>query len=108
MPEQSTWTLLTNHGAALVHVAEHPDATIREVADAIGVQERAAARILSQLRDAGYLTAQRIGRRNVYQLDLSVPLRHDAGGEFRAADLLNGLVGHERWGAGAGRREGAA
>jgi DNA-binding transcriptional ArsR family regulator len=101
MPNDSTWTLLTNHGAALLYVAEHPDATIRAVADAIGVQERAAARILSQLREAGYLTAQRVGRRNVYQLHLSVPLRHDAG-----ADLLRGLVDAERWPA--KRREGAA
>lgn len=108
MPDRDTWTLLTNHGAALLYVAEHPDATIREVADAVGVQERAAARILSQLRDAGYLTAERVGRRNTYQLDLSLPLRHDAGSAFRVADLLDGLIDTERWLPTRRSRDGAA
>lgn len=97
MTDQGTWTLLTNHGAALLYVAEHPEATIREVADAIGVQERAGARILTQLRHAGFIRAQRVGRRNVYELDLSLPLRHEAGQTFSAGDLLAGLVDVDRW-----------
>ena len=95
--DDTRWTLITHHGAALIYVAEHPDATIREVSDAIGVQERAGARILRQLRDAGYLTAQRVGRRNTYELDISLPLRHQVGRGLSAADLLGGLVDTERW-----------
>ena len=86
------WTLLTNHGAALVYVAGHPDATIREISAAIGVQERAAARILRDLRAGGYLIATRVGRRNTYQLQERLPLRHVVGRGHRVMDLLSGLV----------------
>src|SRR4051794_39649419 len=68
---RTRWTFMTNHAAALLHVAEHPDSTIREVAASVGVTERAAARILKDLRDDGYLEVVRVGRRNAYNVDLS-------------------------------------
>ena len=88
----SRWTLLTNHGAALIHVARKPDATIREVADATAISERAAARILRDLRLGGYLVATRIGRRNAYQLNLAQELRHPVNQGWTIADLLTGVV----------------
>lgn len=86
------WSLITNHGAALLYVAEHPDATVREVADAIGVTERAGARILRDLRDEQYLAAKRIGRRNVYELNPKKSLRHPVSEDLAVGDLLQGLV----------------
>ena len=86
------WTLITNHGAALLYIARHPDAMVREIADAIGVTERAAARILHDLREAGYLKARRIWRLNVYELDPSQQLRHQAGKDHAVGELLTGLV----------------
>ncbi len=88
----SRWTFLTNHGAALIHVARNPDSTIREVADAAGISERAAARILRDLRVGGYLVATRIGRRNAYHLDLERELRHPVNQGWTVADLLGGIV----------------
>ena len=95
-PPSSRWTLITNHGAALLYVAEHPDATVREVADAIEVTERAGARLLRDLREDGYLAARRIGRRNVYELNPNKSLRHPVVVEMSVADLLQGLVGEVR------------
>ena len=90
--EEGRWTLLTNHGAALIHVARNPDSTIREVADATGISERAAARILRDLRLGGYLVATRIGRRNAYHINLNQELRHPVNQGWTLADLLGGIV----------------
>jgi hypothetical protein len=86
------WALLTNHGAVLLYIAEHPDATVRQVGDGVGITERAAARILRDLREARYLHATRVGRRNSYEIDRSQPLRHRATGNARVSDLLSGLL----------------
>jgi hypothetical protein len=88
----AAWALLTNHGAVLLYVAEHPDATVRQVGDGVGITERAAARILRDLREASYLHATRIGRRNSYVIDRSQPLRHRAAASARVSDLLSGLL----------------
>jgi len=85
-----SWTLLTNHGAALVYVAEHPDARITDVAGAIGVTERYAAQVLSDLRAVGYIHAERVGRRNVYRLDPGQPMRRRD--DKHVSDLLAGLA----------------
>jgi hypothetical protein len=70
------WTFLTNHGHVLVCVARNPDIRLAEIADLVGIGERAAHRIVTDLVEAGYLSRTRIGRRNVYSVDLSQPLRH--------------------------------
>jgi DNA-binding IscR family transcriptional regulator len=86
----SSWTLLTNHGAALIYVAEHPEARITDVAGAIGVTERYAAQVLADLRAGGYLHADRVGRRNVYRLDPARPMRRID--TKHVSDLLAGLA----------------
>lgn len=53
-----------------------PTARLRDVAQKVGITERAAQRIVSQLEDAGVLTKERIGRRNSYSIDMDQPLRH--------------------------------
>jgi hypothetical protein len=86
------WALLTNHGASLLYVARHPNATVRQVGDGVGVTERAAARILRDLREEGYLKTTRVGRRNSYEIDASLPMRHSATRHRQVADLLVGLL----------------
>lgn len=70
------FSFLTNHGAVLLCVADDPDVRIREIATTVGITERAAQRIVSDLVDAGYLERIRTGRRNSYTVrrDLSVSL----------------------------------
>lgn len=74
----SSWTLLTAHGRALVEIAADPDIRMRDVAQAIGVTERTAQAIVADLEQAGYITHERVGRRNRYNVDLERPFRHPA------------------------------
>lgn len=72
----SQWTFLTNHAHALVCIARDPGLRLRDVAERVGVTERAAQRIVSDLVESGYLERQRDGRRNSYRVRPDRPLRH--------------------------------
>jgi uncharacterized membrane protein len=87
------WDFLTNHAHVLVCVARDPGIRLRDIADAVGITERAAHRILSELVAGGYVLREREGRRNRYQIVSGLPLRHPLvqGGEV--GDLLEVLVG---------------
>lgn len=70
------WTFLTNHAHVLVCLARDPDLRQRDLSDLIGITERATQVILGDLEASGYVTRERIGRRNHYRLQLDRPLRH--------------------------------
>lgn len=76
-----TWGFLTNHAHVLVQVARDPRSTIREIALAAGITERAVHAVLSDLRQDGIVSATREGRRNVYRIDAET------------------LISRNRWGA---------
>ena len=61
------WTLFTNHAAVFFHLLEHPDATIRRVADELDLAERTVVGVLGDLREGGYLLVRREGRHNLYK-----------------------------------------
>ena len=82
------WTFLTNHGHVLIHVHRNPDARISEIARAVGITERAVQAILHDLAEAGYVTRQRVGRRNSYRLDDDLRLRHPLEADHPVGDLL--------------------
>ena len=92
MSDEPGWTFLTNHGAVLLYVALHPDATIRQVAEGVDITERATARILAQLRADGYVVATRRGRRNSYAISSQLPMRHSAARGLTVKQLLEGLL----------------
>jgi len=74
--ERAPWTFLTNHAHVLLCVTTDPSVRVRDVADRVGITERAAQRILADLASEGYLVRTRVGRRNHYQLLLDQPMRH--------------------------------
>jgi hypothetical protein len=82
------WTFLTNHARVLLKLASDPDARLRDVATATRITERAAQGIVADLERAGYLTRQRVGRRNRYTINPSGTFRHPAEADFRVGDLL--------------------
>lgn len=82
------WTFLTNHAHVLLCVAENPNVRLRDVAEQVGITERAAQRIVSELEEAGYLDRERDGRRNVYRLNTAMPLRHPLDQQHRIGELL--------------------
>ena len=83
-----TWTLLTNHGHVLVFVHRNPDARVRDIADAVGITERATLNILRDLEEGGYLTRVPQGRRTHYVVNEHRPFRHPAEADHRVGDLL--------------------
>ena len=86
-----TWTFLTNHAQVLLCLADAPDIRLREVADRVGITERAAQRILSELVTAGYVKTERIGRRNRYTIDRQHAMRHSAQLGYEIGALLEAL-----------------
>lgn len=72
----SRWTFLTNHGHVLLCIARNPEARLRDVAEAVGITERAAQRIVADLVSEGYLSRERVGRRNQYVVHPELKLRH--------------------------------
>jgi DNA-binding MarR family transcriptional regulator len=80
------WGFLTTQALSLIHVTQHPRSTVREIALAVGVTERAAHAALQDLRDAGIIERQRDGRRNTH----SVNFEHLAA--YRREGTAPGLV----------------
>jgi DNA-binding MarR family transcriptional regulator len=87
------WDFLTNHAHVLVCVARDRGIRVRDIAVAVGITERAAHRIVSELVDAGYAVRERQGRRNRYQVMTKLPLRHPLAEKHEVGDLLQVLVG---------------
>ena len=85
------WTFLTNHAHVLIAIARNPDARLRDVAAQVGITERAAQGIVRDLVEGGYLLRERVGRRNRYELDESLPLRHPLEAEHDVGVLLGPL-----------------
>ena len=82
------WTFLTNHAHVLLAIAREPTARLRDVADAVGITERAAQTIVADLEAAGYLHRERVGRRNQYTINPAGRFRHPAEADHRIGDLL--------------------
>jgi DNA-binding MarR family transcriptional regulator len=85
------WDFLTNHAHVLVCVAHDSGIRLRDIAAAVGITERATHRILSELVDEGYVLRERQGRRNRYQVNHELPLRHPLVQEREVGDLLKVL-----------------
>jgi DNA-binding MarR family transcriptional regulator len=85
------WDFLTNHALVLIHVMDHPRSTLREIADAAGITERAAVSILRALEEDGIVSRQKEGRRNRYWVNVEALLRHRRQGPYSVEELAEGL-----------------
>lgn len=75
--QDHSWTFLTNHAHVLLCLAAaEGDVRVRDIAERVGITERAVQRILSELEDASYIERSREGRRNFYEVRTDLPLRH--------------------------------
>lgn len=83
------WAFLTNHAHVLICLALDPDIRMREVAERVGVTERAVQRIIADLEQDGYVLRSRSGRRNSYSIRSDRPLRHPVEAHRRVADLID-------------------
>ena len=90
--ETKTWTFLTNHAQVLLCLADTPDIRLRDVAERVGITERATQRILADLTEAGYVKTERMGRRNRYTVDRQHAMRHSAQFGYEIGALLEALT----------------
>lgn len=89
--DAKTWTFLTNHAQVLLCLADTPDIRLRDVAERVGITERATQRILADLVETGYVKAERNGRRNRYTVDREHAMRHSAQLGYEIGALLEAL-----------------
>ena len=85
------WTLLTNHGHVLVCIAREPDILLSDIAARVGIRERAAHRIVTDLVEAGYVERAKQGRRNHYTVHADRPMRHPLEQAHSIGELLTTL-----------------
>jgi DNA-binding transcriptional regulator PaaX len=87
------WTFLTNHAHVLVCIAKDPEIRLRDVANAVGITERAVQKIVLELQTAGIILKKRVGRRNQYEIQWSAPLRHPIEAHRTVGDLIALVTG---------------
>lgn len=83
------WRFVTNHTQVLLTIARNPDSRTRDIAEAVGITERAAQRIVADLVEAGFLESVRVGRRNHYTVNRDATMRHPAQANQHIGDLLD-------------------
>jgi DNA-binding IclR family transcriptional regulator len=86
-----TWTFLTNHAHVLVLLHRDPELRLRDLAQMVGITERATQRIVGELVDGGYVTRHRAGRRNTYTVHLDAHLRHPLEAAHTVGELLEAI-----------------
>jgi len=87
-----SFELLTNHGHVLLCVSRDPEMRLREIAECVGITERAAHRIVRELEEGGFLTRHREGRRNHYEVHPDASMRHELEQDARVGKLLTALA----------------
>jgi hypothetical protein len=87
------WNFLSTHGRALLCIAHDPEVRLRDIAADLGITERSAYAIVSDLADGGYISKERDGRRNRYQIQPHLPLPESPDRELDIGEVLAALTG---------------
>ena len=85
---RNRWTFLTNHAHVLVWISNNPRSRVRDIAASVGITERAAQSILRDLEQDGYVSKERVGRRNTYTVHPELPLRHPIEAHHAVGEML--------------------
>jgi len=88
-----SWSFLTNHARALLCIAHDPGVRVRDLAAILGITERTAHGIVTDLVTAGYVVKDKDGRRNRYRIQEHLPLRDPMTQELTIGEMLDLLVG---------------
>jgi DNA-binding IclR family transcriptional regulator len=90
-----SWSFLTNYALVLTCIGRRPESTGLEIAQAVGITERATRRILGDLQAAGYVQREKVGRRNRYRVDIHRPVARIGEREPTVGQLLDLVLGRE-------------
>jgi hypothetical protein len=88
----AAWSFLTNHARVLICIADDPGVRLRDIATMVGITERSAYGIVTELASAGYVVKEKEGRRNRYHVQAHLPLREGVGRERTIGEVLDLLV----------------
>jgi len=88
----SEWSFLTNHARVLMCIAHDPGVRLRDIATTLGITERSAYGIVTNLAEDGYVVKEKDGRRNRYHIQVHLPLREAIGRERTIGDVLDVLL----------------
>jgi hypothetical protein len=90
------WSFLTNHARVLICIAHDPGVRLRDIAATVGITERSAYAIVSDLTAAGYVVkdTHTDGRRNRYQLQTHLPLPEALDPQRTIGEVLEVLIDH--------------
>jgi DNA-binding IclR family transcriptional regulator len=86
------WSFLTNHARVLVCIAHDPGVRLRDIAATLGITERSAYGIVTDLTEGGYVVKEKDGRRNRYEIQAHLPLREAITQERTIGEVLDVLV----------------
>jgi DNA-binding IclR family transcriptional regulator len=89
----ANWTFLTNHARVLLCIAHDPGVRLRDIAARLGITERSAYGIVTDLTEAGYIVKQKDGRRNRYEIQTHLPLPESTSRERTLGEVLALLAG---------------
>jgi IclR helix-turn-helix domain len=89
----ANWSFLTSHARVLLCIAHDPGARLRDIAAGLGITERSAYGIVTELAEAGYVVKQKDGRRNRYQIQAHLPLPEPTSRERTVGEILALLAG---------------
>jgi len=89
----ANWSFLTSHARVLMCIAHDPGARLRDIAAGLGITERSAYGIVTELTEAGYVVKQKDGRRNRYQIQAHLPLPEPTSRERTVGEILALLAG---------------
>jgi DNA-binding MarR family transcriptional regulator len=64
----TSWGFLTNHARVLLCIAHDPGVRLRHIADQLGITERSAHGIVTDLAEAGYVVKHKDGHGRVVGL----------------------------------------
>jgi DNA-binding IclR family transcriptional regulator len=86
------WSFFTNHARVLICITDDPGVRLRDIATMVGITERSAYGIVTELATAGYVVKEKDGRRNRYHVQAHLPLRESVGRERTIGEVLDLLV----------------
>jgi hypothetical protein len=87
------WSFLSKHGRVLLCIAHDPGARLRDIAAMVGITERSAYGIVTDLTAAGYAVKRKDGRRNRYQIQARLPPHEPASQQLAIGEVLALLAG---------------
>lgn len=93
--EKSHWTFLTNHAHILLCLTKNPNLRTKDLAELVGITERAVQRIIAELTEDGCIDRKRVGRSNTYTIHTEHHLKHPIEAHRTIADLIALLLEYD-------------